>query len=177
MPTSTAFYAGVGTVVVAMIAGIGGGLFLGKITSPPRPTQDTNFEQPVSSRVITPATASPQPRDILKQPDVPQQASAPPSAYAEHEESKASDANAKVGDADLSRARAKRAAERHRQEWAERHFQQREDEPRRNKQARNVGPRMKEGARDPTDPRNFIERPVGIEMPGISVSSSDNSEQ
>ena len=177
MRSSTAFYAGVGTVVVAIIAGIGGGLFVGKTTFPPRPTQDTKLEQPASTGVIAPATASLRPQDILKQPDVPQQASAPPSAYAAHEESKASDANAKARDADLSHASVKRAAERHRQDRAERHFQQRDDEPRRNKQARNVGRRMKEATRDPTDPRNFFERPVGIEMPGIGVSSSDNGEQ
>jgi hypothetical protein len=182
MRTSTAFYAGVGTVVVAIIAGLGGGLFVGKITSPPRPAQGTKLEQPkleqpAPSRVIAPAAASPQPQDIFKQPDVPQQASAPPSAYAAQEESKTRDANAKARDADLNRAIVKPTAERHRQQRAERRFQPRDDEPRRNKQARNAGPRMREGARDPTDPRNFLERPVGIEMPGISVSSSDSNEQ
>jgi hypothetical protein len=185
MRISTAFYAGVGTVVVAIIAGVGGGLFVGKITSPPRPTQGTKLEQPVSASPIASATASPQPQDvlkqdalkqdILKQPDVPQPAYAPPSAYAApaREGSKPSDAYAKARDSDLNRSTTKRTAERHRQQAAERRFR---DEPRRNKEARNIGPRMREGARDPTDPRNFIERPVGIEMPGISVSSSDNDE-
>lgn len=187
MRTSTAFYAGVGTVVVAIIAGLGGGLFVGKITSPPRPTQGTKIEQPVSASPIALATASPQrqdvpkqdvpKQDVLKQPDVPPQASAPPSAYAAQEESKASDANAKARDADLNRATVKPPAERHRQQRAERRFQPRDDELRRNKQARNASPRMREGARDPTDPRNFLERPVGIEMPGISISSRDSNEQ
>lgn len=179
MPTSTAFFAGVGTVVVAIIAGIGGGLFVGKITSPPRPTQGAKLEQRVSSRVIAPATASSQPQDILKHPDVPQQVSAPPSAYAAQEQREPSDgyAKARARDADLNRATVKPTTERHHQQWAERRFQPR-DEPRRDKEARNVGPRMREGARDPTDPRNFLERPVGIEMPGISLlGSSDNDGQ
>ncbi len=65
MRTSTAFFAGIGTVVVAIGAGLGGGLLLGDIMSPQQPkhpsSEVTRLEQRNSQAPITATNSAPQP--------------------------------------------------------------------------------------------------------------------
>jgi hypothetical protein len=65
MRTSTAFFAGIGTVVVAIGAGLGGGLLLGDIMSPQQPkhpsSEVTRLEQRSSPAPITATNNAPQP--------------------------------------------------------------------------------------------------------------------
>jgi len=64
MRAATAFFAGAGTVVVAIAAGIGGGLVLGDIMSPQQPNRSsevTRLEQRMSSQPIPAATGATQP--------------------------------------------------------------------------------------------------------------------
>jgi hypothetical protein len=65
MRTSTAFFAGIGTVVVAIGAGLGGGLLLGDIMSPQQPkhqsSEVTRLEQRSSQAPITAMNSAPQP--------------------------------------------------------------------------------------------------------------------
>jgi type IV secretory pathway VirB10-like protein len=65
MRTSTAFFAGIGTVIVAIGAGLGGGLLLGDIMSPQQPkhpsSEVTRLEQRGSQAPITATNSAPQP--------------------------------------------------------------------------------------------------------------------
>jgi len=64
MRAATAFLAGAGTVVVAIAAGIGGGLVLGDIMNPQQPNRSsevTRLEQRMSSQPIPAATGATQP--------------------------------------------------------------------------------------------------------------------
>lgn len=64
MRAATAFFAGAGTVVVAIAAGIGGGLVLGDIMSPQQPNRSsevTRLEQRMSPQPIPAAAGATQP--------------------------------------------------------------------------------------------------------------------
>lgn len=65
MRAVTAFFAGVGTVAVAITAGLGGGLLLGDIMSPQQPkhqsSEVTRLEQRMSSQPIPASTEATQP--------------------------------------------------------------------------------------------------------------------
>src|SRR5262245_16990139 len=65
MRVATAFFAGVGTVVVAIGAGLGGGLLLGDIMSPQQPkhpsSEVTRLEQRSSPQPITAMNGASQP--------------------------------------------------------------------------------------------------------------------
>jgi hypothetical protein len=65
MRTSTAYFAGIGTVVAAIAAGLGGGLLLGDIMSPQQPkhpgSEVTRLEQRSSQAPITAMNSAPQP--------------------------------------------------------------------------------------------------------------------
>ena len=65
MRVATAFFAGVGTVVVAIGAGLGGGLLLGDIMSPQQPkhqsSEVTRLEQRSSPQPITAMNGTSQP--------------------------------------------------------------------------------------------------------------------
>ena len=68
MRTSMAFFAGVGTVVVAIGAGLGGGLLIGDIMSPPSPRQGaevTKLERRMSSEPISAANTPAEPVPYL----------------------------------------------------------------------------------------------------------------
>lgn len=68
MRASIAFFAGAGTVVAAIVVGVGGGLVMGDIMSPhPAKHQATRLEQRMSSQPLPPSN----------QPDQPQEAQAP----------------------------------------------------------------------------------------------------
>ena len=65
MRAATAFFAGAGTVVVAIGAGLGGGLLLGDIMSPQQPkhpsSEVTRLEQRSSPQPITAMNGASQP--------------------------------------------------------------------------------------------------------------------
>jgi hypothetical protein len=46
MRASTAYFAGVGTVIAAIVAGIGGGLVIADMISPKSPKQGTELSRP-----------------------------------------------------------------------------------------------------------------------------------
>jgi hypothetical protein len=60
MRTSTAYFAGVGTVIVAVSAGLGGGYLVANITSPPSQTV-SKLERRMSAEPITVSTAPAEP--------------------------------------------------------------------------------------------------------------------
>ncbi len=74
MRTSTAFFAGIGTVVVAIGAGLGGGLLLGDIMSPQQPkhpsSEVTRLEQRNSQAPISAMNTASQPVPYLASPQV-----------------------------------------------------------------------------------------------------------
>ena len=74
MRTYTAFFAGIGTVVVAIGAGLGGGLLLGDIMSPQQPkhqsSEVTRLEQRSSPQPITAMNSASQPVPYLATPQV-----------------------------------------------------------------------------------------------------------
>lgn len=153
MRTTSAFFAGAGTVIVAIAAGLGGGLLLGEIMSPQQPkhpgSEVTRLEQRMSPQPI-PATdgasrpvpylaasqiaaavAEPQSQE-QSQPQVQQASTEPAEPSAARERSTPEDSYARVRDADVKRearrAEEKRKAER-RQQWAEkRKLRQRQDD-------------------------------------------------
>ena len=58
MRTSTAYFAGVGTVIVAVVAGLGGGVVISNIVSPHAPrTEMSKLELRMSERPIPAANA------------------------------------------------------------------------------------------------------------------------
>jgi hypothetical protein len=92
MRAATAFFAGVGTVAVAMAGGLGGGLLLGDIMSPQQPkypsSEVTRLEQRASQQPIQAANSAPQPvpymtatqiaNTVAEQPAPPQQPQSAP---------------------------------------------------------------------------------------------------
>ena len=66
MRTSTAYFAGVGTVVAAVVAGLGGGLLISNIVSPHSPkTEMSKLEQRMSSKPIPVVNAPSEPVSYL----------------------------------------------------------------------------------------------------------------
>jgi hypothetical protein len=229
MRTSMAYFAGVGTVVVAIAAGLGGGLLFANIVSPHSPKDSpkaemTKLERRMSGESIpaanapaepvpylaaaqppsagpavaaapmratptqpqteaanpAPAAAQPaeqtaaneptaKPQDTPKQQDIPKQSSAPAEQSAAREPAaKPEEAFAKAREADVKRTTEKRKAER-RQQWADRRrLQQREEQ-----QLQDVERKV----RQDTEPRDFSERPVRIEMPRMRLFGQDEDEQ
>ena len=150
MRTSTAYFAGVGTVIVAVAAGLGGGYLAANVVSPPvqavsklerrmsaEPVSvSTAPTEPVSRVVATTATNFPpapkpeQPSQSQAQPQPqPQTQAAAPVANPPPAEEKAAtprEAYARAGDADVKRAAAadKRRAERRQQSVDRRRWKQ-----------------------------------------------------
>ena len=137
MRTSTAYFAGVGTVIVAVTAGLGGGYLAANVVSPPvqavsklerrmaaEPVSvSTAPAEPVSRVVATTATNSPpapepvqpSPSQTQPQPQPQTQAAAPVANPPSADEKAATprDAYARASEADVKRAAAdKRRAER-----------------------------------------------------------------
>jgi hypothetical protein len=64
MRTTTAYFAGVGTVAAALVAGLGGGLLFSNIVAPHQPkyaTEPTKLEQRMADRTIASAPSEPAP--------------------------------------------------------------------------------------------------------------------
>jgi hypothetical protein len=85
MRTSTAFFAGVGTVVVAIAAGLGGGLTIANIMSPHSPklgAETTRLERRISGEPIPAANAPAEPVPYLAATQPPQTQPQPGAANA-----------------------------------------------------------------------------------------------
>jgi hypothetical protein len=82
MRVMTAFFAGVGTVAVAIGAGLGGGLLLGNIMSPQQPkhpsSEVTRLEQRASQQPIQAMNGAPQPVPYMATPQVAATVAEPP---------------------------------------------------------------------------------------------------
>jgi hypothetical protein len=147
MRISTAYFAGMGTVVAAIAAGLGGGLTIANMVSPsPSRPEATRLEQRVSSQpvappkqsdpqqaqqpqapipyvaasqaaAITPAPAQNQPQTQASNP--PPQTAKPPPQPAPPEQTAATDDAAKAGEVDLKRQTSRRKADRQTQ-WTDR---------------------------------------------------------
>src|ERR1700688_3682255 len=134
MRTTTAYFAGVGTVAAAIAAGLGGGLLFANIVAPHEPkyaAEPTKLEQrmgvrsiPVTSAPSAPAQTEPQPpaaappaeQKTANNASAAEPVTSPPQAAAPAEREPAAsprEAFAKARDADIKRATTeKRRAER-----------------------------------------------------------------
>jgi hypothetical protein len=179
MRTSTAYFAGVGTVMAAVVAGLGGGLLISNIVSPHAPRTEMSklelrmSERPIlatnaSSEPAPPATSPPPAAAPVTQAATSEPVKPPEAAFARASDAdlKARDANVKPPDGDVRRearrsAEEKRRAER-RQQWTERRRHlQRQDQDLRDVEAK---------VREDTEPRQvFAAEPVKLEMPRIRL--------
>ena len=82
MRVATAYFVGAGTVVVAIAAGLGGGLLLGNIMSPQQPkypsSEVTRLEQRASQQPIQAMNGASQPVPNLPAPQAAVTVAAPP---------------------------------------------------------------------------------------------------
>jgi hypothetical protein len=189
MRSSMAYFAGAGTVITAIAAGLGGGFLISSIVSPhPEKhgsSEVTRLERRMSPEPIQAMTGSSQPVPYLEapqvsaavaeppaQPPVPQpqpqgptqQASTQPATAAPEESfARARDADLKR---DARRAEDKRKAER-RQPWAERRkWRQRDDDELRD---------VERKVREDSEPRQlFASEPARLEMPRIRLFGNDD---
>ena len=189
MRMTTAYFAGVGTVVAAVAMGLGGGLVISNIVSPHEPKIEmSKLELRMSSKPIqattvptepVPSLAAAQATPVVANAPQPQPAapaetvaanSSPPSdgapvqaAQPAPREQVAAPENAfaKARDADVKRVTEKRKAER-RQQWTERRRHlQRPDQELRDVEAK---------VREETEPRQaFAAEPVRLETPRIKL--------
>jgi hypothetical protein len=125
MRAATAYFAGVGTVAVAIAAGLGGGLLLGDIMSPQQPrnqsSEVTRLEQRMSSQPIpatngssqpVPYTPSPQIANTAADPQGQTQQQAQPPQQAQSPQAQPQQAQPQVQKASTRPADTKPAAER-----------------------------------------------------------------
>jgi hypothetical protein len=190
MRTSTAYFAGVGTVIAAVVAGLGGGVLISNTVSPHSPRIEmSKLELRMSEKPIPATNASSEPAPNAVPPPAtenatasappaasPPQAAAPVTQAATSEQvktpesafAKATDADVKSRDGDVRRearraAEEKRKADR-RQQWAERR------RPRQDQELREVEQRVREET-EPT--QAFASEPVRLEMPRIKLFGDD----
>ena len=189
MRTTIAYFAGVGTVAVAIAAGLGGGLLFANMVAPHQPkyaTEPTKLELRMAERTMPVTSAPPEPAPAItatriepqpqKSPEpkaagnatAVQAATSAASAEPTAREPAASprEAFAKVRDADLKRAATeKRRAERH-QQWADK---------RRARQPREQDlEAVEQAVRDDTEPRQaFATEPVRLDTPRIKLFGDD----
>jgi hypothetical protein len=198
MRTSMAYFAGVGTVVVAIGAGLGGGLWIANIVSPQSSKEMTKLERRMASQPIPAANAPAEPVPYLAPTQPPQTlqieaanpapaaaqptaatgtAAKPPEAPASQPPAPAAQAATGEQTAEPENAFAKaRDAELKRaaaKRKVDRHQQQWTDRrrypQRRDQEPQDVG----QNAREETEPREFIEQPVTIEFPRIRLFGQD----
>lgn len=186
MRTSMAYFAGVGTVVVAIAAGLGGGLVIANVVSPHSPKAEmTKLERRMSPEPVPylaatqppsagPAVAATPMQAEQTQPQTEAANRAPAAAQpaeqtaANEPTAKREDAFAKAREADVMRTTEKRKAER-RQQWVDRRrLQQREDQEMQD---------VERKVREDTGPRDFSERPARIEMLRMRPFGQDEDEQ
>jgi len=196
MRTTTAYFAGVGTVVAAVAAGLGGGLLISNIVSPHEPrTEMSKLELRMSSKPIPVSNAPSEPvpylaateatpSDVTAPETQPQPAAPAPPAETVAASSSPSDAAPAIQAAQsapreqisasenaFAKARdadVKRVTEKRR---AER--RQQWTERRRQRQDRELRD-VEEKVRDATEPRQaFTPEPVRLEMPRIKLFDAE----
>jgi hypothetical protein len=202
MRTSTAYFAGVGTVMAAVVAGLGGGLVISSIVSPHAPrTEMSKLELRMSERPIPATNASSEPAPPATSPPpaaapVTQAATSEPIKSPEAAFARASDADLKARDGDVKsrdgdvkpraddvksrdgdvRREARRATEEKRAE-EKRKAERRQQwaERRRHPQRPDQDLRDVEAkVREDTEPRQvFAAEPVKLEMPRIRLFEAE----
>ena len=199
MRTSTAYFAGVGTVVAAVVVGLGGGVLISNIVSPHAPKIEmSKLELRMSEKPITATNVSSEPvpnvapiQAKAAEPQAAENATAAPPAVAPPQAAapvtqavtseKVNSEPAKTPEAAFAKARdvdvrreARRAAEdkrkaERRQLWTERR------RPRQDRELREVEERV----REETEPRQALPRevfaaePVKLEMPRIKLFDAE----
>jgi len=201
MRTSTAYFAGVATVIIAIAAGLGGGLTIASVMSPmpPRP-QATRLEQrtspqplPTSNRVDeqrapqapVPYVAASRAAAITAAPQSQTQTLAktqggtPASQPAPREKAAAiDDANARDSDKDANKARdanLKRQADKRKagqQQWAGR---RKKYDQQREQELRDAQAEMQDddGPRDVVIRRGDYDQPARLELPRFNLFGAD----
>jgi hypothetical protein len=191
MRTSTAYFAGAGTVAAAIVLGLGGGLLFSNIVSPHAPrTEMSRLELHMAGKAVSASSAPSEPVPSLATTQAttsaanvqPAAAPVPPAETVAANSSPPSDATpvihaaqpspreqvaapenafAKARDADVKRVTETRKAER-RQRWTERRRHlQRPDQ-----ELRDVEAKVRE-ATEP--PRAFAAEPVRFDIPRIQL--------
>jgi hypothetical protein len=186
MRALTAFFAGVGTMVIVVVGGLGGGLLIADTMNPKTSVHEatklerrTAFEpSPSPSPSPSPRLAAPQPvksdvkSDVESKPAPVVSPSAEPARREAHDQAAAPDAafakaqqsDLKTRDPDTKRSAERRHAER-RQQWAERRRMQRSPDPDRRD--------VEQEARENTGPRRIVEEqeqePAVMELPRIRL--------
>jgi hypothetical protein len=202
MRTSMAYFAGVGTVVAAVVAGLGGGVLISNTVSPHAPrTEMSKLELRMSERPIQATNASSEPAPIAASaPARPAEAQAaenatastspaapPPQAAAPVTQAVASEkmnseqnktpeaAFAKARDSDLKPrdADVRREARRAAEEKRKAERRQQWVERRRPRQNQELR-EVEEKVREETEPRQmFAVEPVKLEVPRIRLFDSE----
>jgi hypothetical protein len=203
MRISTAYFAGVGTVVAAVVVGLGGGVLISNIVSPHAPRIEMSklelrmSEKPIpatnaSSEPVpntSPTQAKPAEAPVINNaaasaplaPAAPPQAAAPVTQAAASEQVKTPEAAfAKANDADVksrdARREARRAAEeRRRAERRQQWVERRQQwtERRRPRQDQELR-EVEQRVREETEPtQSFASEPVRLEMPRIKLFGDD----
>jgi type IV secretory pathway VirB10-like protein len=177
MRTSTAYFAGVGTVIVAIGLGLGGGYMAANIAHPPvqtvsklerrmsaepiqvttAPAEPQQQAQPPQTQAAAPAANTPPVEEKTSNVLAAQPASTPPQPAksienADDKTAASRDSYARASDADLKRSAAeKRRAER-RQQSADKRRWKREQAPRDQQQELDV---VENSVREATEPRRI----------------------
>jgi hypothetical protein len=192
MRTSTAYFAGVGTVVAAVVVGLGGGVLISNIVSPhvpkiemsklelrmsekPIPATNASSEpvpnaaptqaKPAEAQVAENAAASaPAARPTQAAVSVTQAATSEQVKTPEAAFAKANDADVKARDADVRREARRGAEEKRKAERRQQWAERRR--PRQDQELRDVEAKV----REETEPRQvFAAEPVKLEMPRIRL--------
>lgn len=203
MRTSTAYFAGVGTVVAAVAVGVGGGVLISNIVSPHAPKFEMSklelrmSEKPIpatnASSEPAPNVASPQAKPAEPQAPENAAASAPPAAAPpqaaavtqaaasepaktpEGAFAKANDADVKSRDVDVKSrdVDVRREARRAAEEKRKAERRQQWAERRRPRQDQELR-EVEERVREETEPTQaFASEPVRLEMPRIKLFGDD----
>jgi hypothetical protein len=166
----------VGTVVAAIVGGVGGGLLIADMIHPKAPKQGTEvsrLERLRSPEPIQAAAGPSEPVQYLNTPQLPgsNAAVAPVTPQPQQPEQAGApeDALARARDADVKRAE-KRKLER-RQQWAERRRQRQQQEPRTVEIVRDDGEPRREVVVQQR--RELVAEPARTEMPLIRLFGSD----
>jgi flagellar biosynthesis GTPase FlhF len=200
MRASTAYFAGAGTVIAAIVAGVGGGLVIADIISPKSPKQGTELsrlERRMSPEPIQAASGPSEPVQYLATPQlsasVPPVAAAPAQAQAEAVSSESTRAQAAIAPPAVSQAAASAAQSAAREQTAvpddafararaaeakrvmeKRKAERRQQwaEKRRQRQQQELRA-VEQNVREDTEPRQFAAEPVRMQAPQFRLFGLD----
>lgn len=199
MRASTAYFAGAGTVIAAIVAGVGGGLVIADMISPKSPKQGTELsrlERRMSPEPIQAASGPSEPVQYLATPQlsasVPPVAAAPAQAQAEAVNSESTRAQAAIAPAvsdtqvaapqpaareqtavpDDAFARARAAEAKRAMEKRKAERRQQWAEKRRQRQQQELRA-VEQNVREDTEPRQFAAEPVRMQAPQFRLFGLD----